>query len=295
MESHIGEIYALLNAVTWGAAVILFRRCGDFTSPLALNLFKNCVALLLFVVTILVFNIKFFPNVTYLDYTLLFLSGIFGLAISDTLLFKSLNTIGASNWAIIDCLYSPLLIVLGYLMLQEKLSIWDLVGGALVISSTLMVSRAQVQRFSSVKVAVISIIVAVLAVFTNAFSLVLAKPVLVKTSLIWATTVRLFAGLIPLVVLALVSRRHWCLWSSFKPKRDWQLLIPATIMGNYVALVLWIGGMKYAHVGVAGILNKLSTVTIIVLSVIFLKERLTLVRATAALLGIVGAVLVIYY
>ena len=295
MNHHLGEVFAVLNAVTWGVAVILFRRCGDYASPLALSLFKNVIAAVLFIFTIVFMQQSFFPDATRYDYMLLLLSGLFGLAISDTLMLKSLNTIGAGNWAIIDCLYSPILILLGYYMLAEHLTIYDYVGAGLVIISTLMVTRTQIKSFASIKAAVIGITVAILAVFTNALSLVIAKPALVNTPLVWATTVRLIGGLIPLAIFTLCSKGNRQVWQTFKPRSSWKWLMPATIMGNYIALIFFIGGMKYTEVGAAGVLNKLSTVTIILLSVVFLKERMTPMKTVAAALSLTGALLVIYY
>ncbi len=36
-----GEVWALLAALIWSVAVILFKRTGEEVPPLALNLFKN--------------------------------------------------------------------------------------------------------------------------------------------------------------------------------------------------------------------------------------------------------------
>jgi len=51
LPSTLGEIYSLTCAVIWGC-VILFRKSGETIAPVALNLFKNTVALLLFLVTL---------------------------------------------------------------------------------------------------------------------------------------------------------------------------------------------------------------------------------------------------
>ena len=48
----VGELCALGAALTWAVAVVLFKRTGESVGPLALNMFKNVVGLVLFVATL---------------------------------------------------------------------------------------------------------------------------------------------------------------------------------------------------------------------------------------------------
>ena len=52
-----GESYALLCALLWSGAVILFRLSGARTPPVALNLFKNTVGLSLITLTLLLLGL----------------------------------------------------------------------------------------------------------------------------------------------------------------------------------------------------------------------------------------------
>ncbi len=51
---YLGEILSALAPLAWAVAVILFRMAGRSVEPLALNLFKNTVGLLLLGITLLV-------------------------------------------------------------------------------------------------------------------------------------------------------------------------------------------------------------------------------------------------
>ncbi|RKZ05653.1 EamA family transporter, partial [bacterium] len=48
----MGKLFALLSALTWAVAVILFKKSGERVPPFALNLFKAGVSVLLFIGTL---------------------------------------------------------------------------------------------------------------------------------------------------------------------------------------------------------------------------------------------------
>jgi drug/metabolite transporter (DMT)-like permease len=78
---------------------------------------------------------------------------------------------------------------------------------------------------------------------------------------------------------------------AFTPSRLWQTSIPSAVIGSYLAMVVWIAGMKYASAGVSGILNQTSTLLIPVLAAFFLREKLTARKVVGVLLGFAGALL----
>jgi drug/metabolite transporter (DMT)-like permease len=80
-----GELYALSCALLWAVAVILFRKTGETIEPVALNLFKGVVGLALFLVTMPIFGVPWFPQgVSLADWLVLMGSGALGIAIADS-------------------------------------------------------------------------------------------------------------------------------------------------------------------------------------------------------------------
>lgn len=70
-------------------------------------------------------------------------------------------------------------------------------------------------------------------------------------------------------------------------------MIPGSILGTYLALVFWIGGMKYAPASVASALNQTSNIFIFVLAALFLKERITPYKIAGIIMAVAGVFLVI--
>ena len=58
-------------------------------------------------------------------------------------------------------------------------------------------------------------------------------------------------------------------------------------------MVLWLAGMKYTQVSIAALLNQTSTVFIVIMAAIFLKEGITLRKAISVGLAVLGSILVI--
>lgn len=287
-----GEVLAIASGLVWAVAVILYKVSGRNVHPLGLNLFKNVLALVFMVPTMLVLGKPLFPATAPGSIGLLLLSGFLGIAVSDTLFFYSLNRLGASIVAIVDCFYSPFVIALSYVILGEHMSAWQLAGVALIISAVLAASRsssngAPVAR----RDLVLGLVFGVLAMFFVAVGIVIVKPVLAKESVVWATLVRIVGGTIPLALLIPFLPGRRAILKPLLDRANWKAMVPASFFGSYWSLILWMGGMKYARVSVAAALNQLNTIFIVILAALFLKERLSWWKIAAVALAFIGAYL----
>ncbi len=288
----MGELYALICSVIWAVAVILFKKSGETISPFSLNLFRVVVSCILLVVTLLVCGEPLWSGAPFRDYLILFLSGIIAIAISDTLFHLSLNVVGAGITAIVDCLYSPFVVLTAFLLIGERLGPWQFTGMALVISGVFAAARHKPPTGVTTRRLVIGIIYGVFAMVTLAFGIVIAKPVLNRSPVLWATAMRQIGCVIVMIPSALVSRRRREIFSVFRPARNWKFSLSGTVVGSYLSLIFWIAGMKYAKAGTAAILNQTSTIYVLIFASAFLKEPFTLRKGIAAALAVAGIIMV---
>jgi len=291
---HLGETAALASALLWAFAVILFRISGRNVRPLSLNLFKCSLCILLFIPTILILGDPLVPSYSLRHYAILLLSGIIGIGISDTLFFASLNRIGANLTAILLCSYSPSVIILAALFLGERMSMFQLFGVLLILSAVVMISQDHEKSPVSRKDLVVGIALGITAMITMAVSIIIMKPVLDDSPVVWATMIRTVGALAAISLVIWLHPQKKALLSEIKIPQNWKVMVPASIIGSYLAFMAWMGGMKYAQVSVASALNQMSTVFIFVLGVIFLKERASPGRLLALLIAIGGVVLITF-
>jgi drug/metabolite transporter (DMT)-like permease len=289
----VGETFALLTALFFAISVILFKRSVGLVSPFALNLFKNCVALPLLLVTAIILQPLRDISIPLNDFLVMFVSGAIGVGISDTLFFIALNRLGASRTALIDCLYSPFVILFSVVMLDDLIPLVTIFGGTLIIGSVVVSSRRSFDMAIPRTQFWAGCLSGVGAMATVSFAIVMVKPVLSSYPLIWVATIRLAGGLTILLLLLAFHRDRQLVYRVFKPSAEWKWMAGGTFFGTYLSLITWLGGFKYSQAGRVALLNQTSTVLIVVFAAIFLKERLTPVKLFAVTMAFTGAAIIL--
>jgi len=291
---YLGETMALGAAVVWAFAVILFKKSGETVHPVGLNLFKNILAFILFIPTMYFAGQTLFYPATAEDYLLLAVSGILGIGISDTLFFMCLNRIGAGLTAIVDCLYSPFIIGLSMIWLAETMTVWQIVGAVMIISAVLTVASRKNNSHVNRRDLFLGLLFGALAMATMAVGIVMIKPLLNRSPLLWVTEIRLAAGILVLALFLAGHPRRRVIIGSIGSVRQWGYTFLGSFAGAYLSMILWISGMKFTQASIAAALNQSNNVFIFVLAAIFLKEPINRQRVLGIVLGVIGSVLVTF-
>ena len=289
----MGELFALLTALLFAIGVILFKKSVGHVPPFALNLFKNCVAILLLAVTAAALGQTNTRVIPAKDLLLIFMSGAIGIGVSDTLFFMTLDRLGASRTALVDCLYSPCVILFSLLMLDEALPALTVAGGVLIIGSVVIGSQRSFGEPIARNQFWIGCILGALAMATVAFAIVLVKPLLNTYPLSLISTIRMAGGIAILVLVLPFHHDRQSVYAVFRPQPTWKWMLGGSFFGTYLSLITWLAGFKYSQAGTAALLNQTSTVLIVVFASLFLKERLTRLKLLAVAMAFVGAAVIL--
>ena len=259
-----------------------------------MNLFKNLVAIGLLVVTMAVMGIGIDFDRPAADWWALIISGVLGIAVADTVFFMALRRLGPGLLAVVECSYVPSVVLLSVLFLGEAVSWWFALGAIGVVGGVLVAIGEQARDDSPPpKDRRIGAALGVLGIFTMAIGVVIAKPALERGALVEVSLVRLIAGVCgQFVWIGLVKSQRSAL-EVLKPSAAWRTLLPASILGSYVAMLLWLGGFKWADASVAAVLNQMATVFTIIFARIFLAEPLTPRRIVGAMAAVGGALVIL--
>lgn len=292
----LGQACALLAALTWAFALVFFKLSGEHIGPLALNFFKNVIGLILLGATLLVIgeSVSSLQDYHRADIYILIISGFIGIALADTVMFHSLNLVGVSLFAVVDCAYSPTVLLFSWLFIAEHLTLAHYLGGGLILGGILISSRHPPPPGRTRRQIAIGALLGILAIVLMAVGIVMAKPVLDADGfpLVWGTTIRLAAGTAALALMAAASPRRRKIYAVFRPAAIWKYSIPGSVLGGFLSMIFWVAGFKYAQAAIAAILNQTSVIFATVLAVVVLKEAMTRRKLVAITLATAGVVLV---
>jgi drug/metabolite transporter (DMT)-like permease len=280
MPNGIGELFSILSAAAWAVGVILYRRLGESLPPLQLNFLKNCLVLLMLIPAIFLLHGTTFPHFEMQDIVMAVLSGFIGIGIADTLYFRALNELGAGRMGILGNFYSPFVLLLSFIFLEERLNAWQWCGFALVSFGVFLASKPNAEEAAKPAHYFRGLMFGLLSIALMAISIVLVKPVLEAQPLLWVTGLRMLGAIVGMVLIA-TFRQELHLLKAPKNLR-WRPLITAAFMGQFVAMVFWLAGYKFTSASVAAILNETASVFIILLAWLWLKEP----PARRALIGV---------
>lgn len=290
----LGPSMALGSALVWAMAVVLYKR-SEAVSPQALNLFKNVLSFALLVATLAALGVAPDLDRPPGDWLLLAASGVLGIAVADTLVFVALRHLGAGLLAIVETVYAPCVVLLSVALLGEPLRAPFLLGGALVVGGvTLAIWDPTVLRPArSAAHRRVGIACGVAGILSMATGIVLAKPILETGHLAEVMLARLAFGIVGQLAWLAGDPDRGRVLAVFRPGPVWRTLVPAAVLGNYVAMFLWLGGFKWAPASVAAVLNQMATVFTILLARIFLAEPISPRRALGGATAVAGAVFVL--
>lgn len=290
----LGKIMALMCAVVWAGAVILFKLAGDRIRPLALNLYKTMLTVILLFPLLLLLKIPLIPAGMPGKYWLAVMaSGILGIAVSDTLFFACLNRLGAGMTAIVDALYAPFVMTATWLFLLQKPRLEQVGGALLVIAAVLTVAYRKSGSPLPTRRVISGIFFGVAAMAIMAVSIVLMQPVLSGASVFWVTELRMLSALTVLLAMFAWQKDRRQLLAPLWQKGSRHYAFWGALLGNLISMTLWVGAFKFTAVNSAAVLNQTNTVFVVVMASVFLKETFTRRRLLATVLAVAGSLLVL--
>ena len=290
---NLGDIYAILTAICWSCGVICFDIAGRVLNSLQISLLKNIVGVLGFIGFLLLQGDPF-PLFDQHDYFILVVSGFIGVALGDLLFLASLRRIGSSLSAIISTSYSVSIFILAYIMYQEVISVFAYFGGVMVISGVIVGTRESPENRTPRDI-YIGAFYGFLAHFFTAYSVLLLRPVMESHPVVPIALVRFTTGIIFSAAAIIYLNGYSELRETMAKGFGHVYLLAGSFLGTFLSVIFWLSGYKYTLAGRAAIYNQLSTIFIIILAAIFLKEVMTTKKWAAVSLALGGAFIVSIY
>ena len=286
----MGDLYAVITAVCWSSAVILFDISTKNFTALQLNVLKNFIGVTGFILTIVLFSIPL-PNFSQQDIITLALSGFLGILIADGLFLESLRRLGSGLSAVVSTIYTPTVFIIAFILFNETINLHSYIGGVLVLGG-ITISVFQPPKTIKKRDLYFGILFGIMANILTAYSVLIIKPIMKENSVIYVALYRFSIGFISGIIMNLVKSGTKTVIQKFKQGLTNYYVILGALLGTYLSVIFWLSGYKHTLAGRAAIYNQLSTVFIIILARIFLKEPLTSKKVLGVSLAIFGAIIV---
>ena len=286
----MGDLYAIITAVCWSSAVILFDISTKNFTAIQLNVLKNFIGVFGFILTIVLFSIPS-PNFSQQDIFTLALSGFLGILIADGLFLESLRRLGSGLSAVVSTIYTPTVFIIAFILFNETINLHSYIGGVLVLGG-ITISVFQPPKTIKKRDLYIGILFGIMANILTAYSVLIIKPIMKNNSVVYVALYRFSIGLSFGIIINLVKSGTKTVIQKFKQGLTNQYVVFGAILGTYLSVIFWLAGYKYTLAGRAAIYNQLSTVFIIILARVFLKEPMTSKKIIGVSLAIFGAMIV---
>lgn len=196
----IGILVALVSAASWAAGAILLKPFAERLPASALAFAKGIFGLVLLGALILMFGL---PSPPWGGAVVLFISGILGIGVADTLFFRALRELSSHSVVQLMLLGQVATIAMAVIFLGETLVWGQWLGLALVILGvTLVLLEPEPAGEGGRAASARGVLFGLGSVMAMAVSATLAKGALAQTDALVATWWRIAGGVVSLFVAA---------------------------------------------------------------------------------------------
>lgn len=288
----LGEISALSAAIIWSFSSFLFTSAAKKVGAMQLNINRMLFAAAYLFVVILVFGIDM--NLPGKQILYLTISGFFGLTIGDTFLFKAFKEVGPRISTLIMSINPAIAAFLGWIIAGESLDFLSILGISITLSGIGLVLLQKSNGNPKVKISVIGIVSAFIGAAGQAVGLVFAKMAnnLGDINFISATFYRLATATVLLIPIGIIIKQYKNPLEIYK--KDSKMagtILLASFLGPFLGITLSFIAVINTKIGIASTLLSIMPITMLPLSVLIDKEKLSAASIAGALIAVGGIAL----
>jgi drug/metabolite transporter (DMT)-like permease len=286
-HSHIGEFAALGVSVCWTLSALFFEKAGYKIGSLSVNFIRLLFAIgFLGITTFFTRSLIFPSDATAYQWFWLGLSGFVGFFLGDMLLFKSYTIIGSRTATLLMSLAPMLTAIIGWFMLDEVLSIKNIIAMVISLSGIIIaISNRKMRLNYPIK----GILLAFGGALGQASGLILSKKGMGHYDPVASTQIRALFGLLSFGILITVLRRWDKLGNAFRHTSALKSVTVGSIFGPFIGVALGLFAIQQTKTGIASTLMALVPIFIIVPSAIMFKEKIKPQQVIGAVISIAGA------
>ncbi len=308
IETHAGELSALMAAIFWTFTALAFESAGKRIGSLTVNIIRLFMAFFLLGIFTWVSRGEFFPaGASAHNWIWLSLSGFVGFVLGDLFLFRAYVVVGARISMLIMSLAPPIAAIVGWLIMGETMSPRSLAGMMVTISGIAMViltrqgadmpdlpgSHSPAKKRNGIRFSypAAGILLALGGAAGQATGLVLSKYGMEGYDAFAATQIRVITGFFGFTVIYTLLRRWYRLMPALRNRQAMARVGVGAFFGPFLGVSFSLLAVKYTSSGIAATIMSIVPVMIIPFSVFMFREKITPREVLGAFVAIGGVAL----
>ncbi len=293
-----------MAALIFSWTSVLFTTAGRRLGVTLVNLLRLPGATLCLALTHLALTGHIWPqNLSPVDQLWIGLSGIIGLAIGDSALFRAFVTIGPRRSMTMMALSPVFTVIIAWSALGEHLGMWALVGIFTVIAGVMLASLGRDSgsgEFGSIEAKVLrtGLLLALLASAGQGLGSVFAKIGMsggtsgsLGVDPLGATLVRLSWATLGYWVVVLPKQNIPVLFQKLQDRRGSAALVGAILMGPFISVWISLIAIKNTEAGIAQVLLGMVPIFVVAPAWIVYRDRPTVLSLLGVLVAVAGGAL----
>lgn len=292
MVEKFGEIAALLTAVAWTAAAMIFERASKKTGVTSVNTYKVIFGTLYLAILSVLLGNSIFPfDLPAKSWIYMSASGIVGFVIGDYFLFNAYVMIGSRISMLLMSVSVPLTVVASYIIFKESIRGWGIYGMILTITGvfvTIIAGKKEAVKEISGSGYIKGVMYGFLSAIAMAMGTLFTKVGAENVSPVAATQVRLLSALIGFIIFAFVFQKTPELLNTLGDFGSLKIIALGSVFGPFIGVGALLFALQHSKAGIVSTITSLTPVLIIAPTVIFFKKKVTILEITGACIAVGG-------
>jgi len=285
-----GIIAALASAASWAFATVVFDRLGKVIPYAGITFLKGMFSIVLMLLLVIV--VGNFKTISVNDAVILVISGIIGIAIGDTLFFKSLQDLGAKMQVLYFMLGQVVTMLLSFLLLGDVLSIEEYVGGIILLCGIVVVTWGRQESHPNKMRGIIG---GFLSILCFSVSTIMIKYTEEDIDVISATFYRMLAGTLIMTLFGLTTRKMESWLLPLKEYKTLGLFLVNVVVLTIGGFILSMYAIKTISVSLASILSTTEPVFVLLLVYLINHEKVSKRELVGAVISISGLLIILLH
>lgn len=293
-QNHLGETYALLVAIFWTITALAFENAAHKVGSLSVNIIRLVIGFTFLSILNFILRGYLLPtDATSENWIWLILSGLVGFVLGDLFLFKSFTIIGSRFSMLIMTLVPPITAFLGWIVLNEKLTLFNYFGMSLTFGGIAMAifSRESKNEKIKLKLSPKGVLFAFGGAIGQASGLVLSKFGMKDYSPFAATQIRIIAGIVGFAVLITVLGRWSRVYNALSHRKGMTAITIGSFFGPFLGVSFSLLSIKYTETGISSTIMSIVPVLIIPAAIFLHKQKITVYEIIGSVLSVCGVAL----